>query len=81
MLCTDPRGPGGAISNLGLQVDVPFELAFDTATAGMMDRYVNPFWPLLRRFNLGTEKTMTTSLKVIKDFADKVRGTDTHGPP
>ena len=55
------------------QVDVPFESAFDTATAGIIDRFMNPFWPLLRRFNLGSEKKMSASLKIIKDFADKVR--------
>ena len=38
----------------------------------MIDRFMNPFWPIMKQLNRGSEATMSKSLKIIKDFADLV---------
>lgn len=49
-----------------------FAKAFDDSSEFILLRYVNPFWKMMRFFNLGSEATLKGRIKVVDDFVYKL---------
>ncbi|MQL82153.1 hypothetical protein Taro_014638 [Colocasia esculenta] len=49
-----------------------FLRAIDDATAQISMRYINPFWRLMRFFNIGMEAALRENIKVVDDLVYKV---------
>jgi cytochrome P450 len=59
----------GAFSDKGAAISSSFGDAFNTATAGIADRFVDPAWKVKRLLNIGKEKEVAAAIKIIKKFA------------
>ncbi|KAG9158311.1 hypothetical protein Leryth_000440 [Lithospermum erythrorhizon] len=57
--------------------DRPFAQAFEAATETTIARFVTPtiVWKTMRFLNLGTERTLKQSIRVVNKFAEEVIGT------
>nr|AYV88889.1 cytochrome P450 oxidase CYP704A150 [Polygala tenuifolia] len=49
-----------------------FAIAFDNASAAILQRYVDVFWRIKKLLNIGSEATLRQNIKVIDDFVYKL---------
>lgn len=49
-----------------------FSRAFDDASAMTLYRYVDIFWTIKKRLNIGSEATLKRSIKVVDEFVYKL---------
>ncbi|WOH08202.1 hypothetical protein DCAR_0727639 [Daucus carota subsp. sativus] len=71
-ICVAAFGVDPGCLSIGLP-DVPFAKAFEEATESTLCRFIVPpfVWKTLKFFDLGFERRLKNSVKVVHDFADK----------
>ena len=61
-----------SLSNNNSGAEASFAMAFDTANAIILWRYLDFSWKLKRYFNILSEATMKENIKTVDDFVYKV---------
>eukprot|EP01061_Rhynchopus_euleeides_P027422 TRINITY_DN445_c0_g1_i15.p1 TRINITY_DN445_c0_g1~~TRINITY_DN445_c0_g1_i15.p1 ORF type:complete len:432 (+),score=156.73 TRINITY_DN445_c0_g1_i15:67-1362(+) len=52
----------------GDEDDLAFQAAFDSALNACTERFLTPWWPIMRMLNIGFEKQLSSDMKVIESY-------------